>query len=72
MYSNLFYHNENQLIYFLCTSQEKQYDYYTAPPVQKPHHLRNVNQKLKLIFRLRWTCCHWKLCIHCHNNHSYV
>lgn len=31
LYSNLFYHNENQLMYFLCTSHEKQYDYYTAP-----------------------------------------
>jgi hypothetical protein len=39
MYSNLFYHNENQLIYFLCTSPpKKEYDYYKAPPVQKPYH----------------------------------
>jgi len=52
LYSNLFYHNVNQLMYFLCTSQEKQYDYYTVPPVQKPYQLKNFNRKIKLISRL--------------------
>ena len=39
----------------LCISYvlSKKCSMITAPPVQKPYHLKNFNQKLKLISRLR-------------------